>query len=72
VETMSGMPGVRGRTGSRLAAWLTRAMVALPCMDLLKVLSIVVPRWFAVYEGVSRRARGKVVCDVQDPGAAPH
>lgn len=36
METMSGMPGFRRRTGSGLAAWLTRAMVALSCMDLLK------------------------------------
>ena len=69
METMSGMPGFRRRTGSRLAAWLTRAMVALPCMDLLKVLSTVAPRWFAVYEGVNRRARGRwyATCRIQEP-----
>jgi len=37
------MPGFRRRAGSRLAAWLTRTTVALQCMDLLKVLSDVVP-----------------------------
>lgn len=58
METMSGMPGFRRRTGSGLAAWLTRAMVALSCMDLLKGSSIVVPKWFAVYEGVKQADEG--------------
>jgi len=39
---MSGIPGFRKRTGSGLAAWLTRVIVASQCMDLLKVESIMV------------------------------